>query len=150
MMMMSCKVEVEGTDNLPMMLFDGLTKWVSLALVEAVITSGCWYWNQWLWWVLNYSALKYSASCRYGRWSEWRRSCYCTCTKDTTWWMRKGKALALTLLTPIDLEIEMKNSRSELLMIAWHNGFRLGIVGVEIDNWLGRQFCCKHRHWMSR
>jgi hypothetical protein len=26
MMMMSCKVEVEGTDNLPMMLFDGLTK----------------------------------------------------------------------------------------------------------------------------
>jgi hypothetical protein len=28
------------------------------------------------------------------------------------------KALALTLLTPIDIEIEMKNSRSELLMIA--------------------------------
>jgi hypothetical protein len=26
MMMMSCKVEVEGTDNLPMMVIDGQTK----------------------------------------------------------------------------------------------------------------------------
>ena len=31
--------------------------------------------------------------------------------------MQRGKALALTLLTPIDIEIEMKNTiRSELLM----------------------------------
>ena len=43
--------------------------------------------------------------------------------------MRKGKALALTLLTPIDIEIEMKNTiRSELLMTLAVRFFRKSTI----------------------